>query len=151
MTENELYKGGCSCGAIRYGVCGPPVMVEYCHCNDCRKSSGSAVSVLAGFRQDGFKIASGVPTCFNTTEVVRRSFCGTCGTPLFYENQDYPEDIYIHLGSFDDPGELPPDRHVWVSKRISWHEIKDNLPQYQQFSSADSPGGAPPYKKPVRM
>jgi hypothetical protein len=46
MTENELNNGGCVCGAIRYKVCGLPVMVEYCHCYDCRKSGGSAVTVF---------------------------------------------------------------------------------------------------------
>ncbi len=148
MTEDKLYFGGCFCDAIRYQVCGPPVMVEYCHCGDCRKSGGSAVTVFAGFRRDGFEIINGIPTYFDATSVVKRSFCGTCGTPLFYENQDYPDDIYIHLGSFDQPEELPPDRHVWVSERISWYEIKDNLSQYDQFSSAGLPGGAPPYKKP---
>ncbi|MDH3692791.1 MAG: GFA family protein [Gammaproteobacteria bacterium] len=149
MTEKKLYNGGCGCGAIRYQVYGPPVMVEYCHCDDCRESSGSAVTVLAGFRQNGFEILDGLPLYYDATSAVKRSFCGTCGSPLFYENQDYPEDIYIHLGSFDQPEELPPDRHVWVSERISWHEIKDGLSQYEQFSSAGLPEGAPPYKKPI--
>jgi hypothetical protein len=48
MNEYELYSGGCVCGAIRYRVLGPPAMVTYCHCDDCRKNSGSIVSVLAG-------------------------------------------------------------------------------------------------------
>ena len=148
MTENQQFNGACFCGEVRYQVRGFPVMVEYCHCDDCRKSGGSAVTVFAGFARKDFEIAKGTPTYFNATSVVRRSFCGTCGTALFYENQDYPDDIYIHLGSFDEPEDLPPDRHVWVSERISWYEIKDDLPQYQQFSSAGLPEGAPPYTKP---
>ena len=150
MTERELYNGGCRCGAIRYRVSGPPVMVEYCHCNSCRRSSGSAVTVLAGFPRDGFEILAGVPTYYESTSVVKRSFCGTCGSPLFYENQDYPDEVYISLGSFDEPEKLPPDRHVWVSERITWHEIKDGLSKYDQFSGAGSSVSAPPYKKPER-
>lgn len=135
MSEGELLDGGCRCGAIRYRVAGPPVMVEYCHCNSCRKSSGSVVSVLAGFPRDGFEILKGEPTYYDSTPVVRRSFCGDCGTPLFYENQDYAGEVYITLGSFDQPENLPPDRHIWASERIRWHRIGDDLPQYDEFSN----------------
>ena len=150
MTERELYNGGCRCGAIRYRVSGPPVMVEYCHCESCRRSSGSAVSVLAGFRRDDFGILDGTPTYYDSTPGVKRSFCGTCGSPLFYENQEYPDEVYISIGSFDQPEELPPDRHVWVSERITWHHIKDGLSQHNQFSDIGSAEGAVPYKKPKR-
>lgn len=148
MTKNELHKGGCRCGAIRYETCGLPAMVAYCHCNDCRISSGSVVSVLAGFQRGGFEIIHGEPTYFATAPAVKRSFCNTCGTPLFYENQNFPENIYIHIGSFDEPEKLPPDRHTWVSNRISWHEIKDDLTQYEQLSNAGLPENTPRYKMP---
>jgi hypothetical protein len=150
MTENELYTGGCNCSVIRYKVCGSPGMVAYCHCDDCRKSGGSVVAVLAGFRRDGFEITNGNPTCFGATPAVRRSFCSICGTPLFYENRDFPENIYIHIGSFDQPEKLPPDRHTWVSDRISWHVIKDSLAQYERFSNAGLPENTPPYEKQSR-
>jgi hypothetical protein len=138
MTEREKFEGGCRCRTIRYSVLGPPVMVEYCHCNSCRTSCGSVVSVLAGFRRTGFVIHNGIPTYYDSSPSVKRSFCGTCGTPLFYENSDYPDDVYISLGSFDQPEELPPDRHVWESDRVSWYQTNDELPHYNQFSNTGS-------------
>lgn len=147
MNEKELYNGGCACNEIRYNVSGPPAMVAYCHCYDCRKSSGSAVSVLAGFHQEGFDLFTGKPTCFEATPAVKRSFCKICGTPLFYENQNFPENIYIHIGSFDHPEKLPPDRHSWVSERVSWHEIKDNLKQFDQLSNVGLPANTPLYDR----
>jgi hypothetical protein len=150
MNEYELYSGGCVCGAIRYRVLGPPAMVAYCHCDDCRKNSGSVVSVLAGFQQAGFELESGNPTSFEATPTVKRSFCKSCGTPLFYENNNFPENTYIHIGSFDHPEELPPDRHTWVSERIIWHEVTDSLKQYNQLSNSGLPGNTPPYEKPTR-
>ena len=122
-------------------------MVEYCHCENCRKSCGSVVSVLAGFRRGGFEILRGIPTYYDSSESVERSFCGICGSPLFYENSEYPDEVYISLGSFDQPEELPPDRHVWESDRIAWYQIDDGLPQYKQFSRTGSTEGAVPNKK----
>jgi len=148
MTESDLYQGGCICGLIRYRVYGPPAMVAYCHCEDCRKSSGSVVSVLAGFRRQGYELIKGEPACFAATAGVKRGFCRDCGAPLFYENRNFPENIYIQIGSFDDPESLPPDRHTWVAERISWHEIGDGLKQYQRLSNGGLAENTPPYEKP---
>ena len=147
MNESQLHEGGCICGAVRYRVAGPPAMVAYCHCEDCRRSSGSVVSVLAGFSREGFEWLGGSPTCFSTTPAVDRGFCNACGAPLFYENRNFPENIYLHIGSFDHPDRLPPDRHTWVSQRISWHEIKDDLKQYQRLSNDGLAGNTPPYER----
>ena len=95
-------------------------------------------------------MANGNPANFSANPAVKRSFCNTCGTPLFYENQGFPENIYIHIGSFDQPEELPPDRHTWVCDRVSWHEIKDDLTQYENLSNAGLADNTPPYEKPGR-
>ena len=149
MSEKELHEGGCICNAIRYEVYGPPAMVAYCHCDDCRKSSGSVVSLLAGFHKRGFSLVKGNPAYFAPTPIVKRSFCNICGAPLFYENQNFSENIYIHIGSFDEPERLPPDRHTWVSERISWHAIGDELKQYEELSNGGLADNTPPYEKPV--
>lgn len=146
MSESERYDGGCRCGAIRYRAGGDPVMVEYCHCDSCRKASGSVVMAFAGFPREGLEILTGEAASFEGAPGVTRRFCGTCGSPLFYENADYPDEIYICLGSFNRPEALPPDRHVWTSDKIAWHEIGDDLPQYAGFSGAG--GSAVPYKRP---
>lgn len=148
MAETEIHHGGCVCGAIRFKAGDAPAMVAYCHCDGCRKSGGSVVAVLAGFRRECFELVQGNPTSYGPTPVVQRSFCNTCGTPLFYENQGFPENIYIHIGSFDKPEALPPDRHTWVSERICWHKIKDELVQYEQLSNAGLAGNTPPYRQP---
>ena len=147
MNQDELHEGGCICGAIRYRVYGPPAMVAYCHCEDCRKSSGSVVSVLAGFAREGFELVRGNPASFAATEAVHRGFCSSCGAPLFYENGNFPENVYIQIGSFDDPEQLPPDRHSWVSERICWHEINDNLTRYEKLSNDGLAGNTPPYER----
>jgi hypothetical protein len=149
MSENEEHNGRCRCGAIQYRASGHPVMVEYCHCQSCRRSSGSVVGALAGFHKEGFDISSGTPAWYEANPGVRRGFCGTCGSPLFYENKAYPEEVYISLGSFCKPEDLPPDRHVWFSERVTWYQTEDRLPKHDAFSGTDSVNGvAAPYRRP---
>ena len=151
MPKQDHHPGGCACGRIRYTAAGAPVMVAYCHCDDCRKSCGSVVAVFAGFPKSRLSLLQGEPANFTTTPNVKRRFCAGCGTPLFYENEQFPENIYLHIGSVDNPGALPPDRHTWVSDRVPWHAISDDLTQYEQLSNAGLPDNTPPYeKRPTR-
>ena len=148
MGSDDKHTGGCACGTVRYRVGGEPVMIAYCHCEDCRRSSGSAVAVLAGFRRADFEMLQGSPEYYSSTPEVKRGFCPRCGSPLSYENRDFEENVYLHIGSFDSPESLPPDRHTFTSERISWHRIDDDLTQYQQLSNAGQANNTPPYRKP---
>jgi hypothetical protein len=38
--------------------------------------------------------------------------------------------------SLDTPDELPPTHHVWVSNKLSWDRIADDLPTYETTRAA---------------
>lgn len=46
--SQEKFDGGYLCGAIRIQVVGTPQTVVYCHCGDCRRSSGAPVTTFVG-------------------------------------------------------------------------------------------------------
>src|SRR5690606_22303408 len=81
--------GGCACGEVRYVCASAPIAMINCHCRDCQRSSGapfaSGVVVLASDVQvtgtpatHAVRGSSGNPTV--------RSFCATCGSPLFAQS-----------------------------------------------------------------
>ena len=35
------FEGGCLCGAVRYRSEADPVLTAHCHCEDCRRTSGT--------------------------------------------------------------------------------------------------------------
>ena len=45
-------EGGCLCGAVRYRSDAEPLMQVVCHCETCRKNSGSAFSMNVAVPQD---------------------------------------------------------------------------------------------------
>jgi len=47
--------GGCSCGAVRYAVSQPPLMVYNCHCTNCQKVSGGAFSTAVTILESGLR------------------------------------------------------------------------------------------------
>src|SRR5260370_892626 len=38
-------EGGCACGAMRYRLTAPPLIVNACHCRDCQRLTGGAFAV----------------------------------------------------------------------------------------------------------
>ena len=61
-----------------------------------------------------------------------RVFCPTCGTRLFAERPSASR-VGIALAAFDDPNALPPECHFFVSSKIGWVRLNDDLPQYPEW------------------
>ncbi len=68
-----------------------------------RRPFGSYFAPLA--TAHGLTWTRGAPKHFQSSSVVRRGFCGECGTPLTYE---HAHGVELALGAFDDPAALPP-------------------------------------------
>lgn len=133
MSE-RLAVGGCRCGAVRVRARGHPDYVIYCHCSDCRRSSGAPVSLFVGYRTEQVANERGVTKLYESSPGVSRSFCGDCGTPLSYQDERLPREIYVPIGVFDAPEAFEPEMHDWVSQRLGWLDISDDLPRYQRSS-----------------
>lgn len=128
------YSGGCHCGAIRYEASGTPQHVALCHCSDCRKSAGAPMVAWAAFDEGELKLTSGEPKAFNSSGETWRSFCGDCGTGLFYRNQTFlPGIVDIQSATLDDPDALPAGAHIQTAERIKWMETAHTLPMFERF------------------
>ncbi len=65
------------CGAVRYEVDGALRKVVYCHCAQCRKTSGHYVAATAAdMNQLTFKEDAGL-TWYQSSDIAERGFCKT--------------------------------------------------------------------------
>ncbi len=133
-AQEEVRFGGCRCGAVRIRATGEPSVVVYCHCRDCRRSSGAPASLFAGYRAEQVEWLRGEPKGYRSSKPVVRSFCPECGTPLSYEDERLPGEIYVAVGVFDDPEAFEPEVHDWVSQRLPFFDVRDELPRYGESS-----------------
>lgn len=127
-----ISQGGCLCGAIRYTVCGQPLVSAVCHCRTCRKTASAPVLPFVTFPRVDFALTQGSPTDFHSSPEVTRSFCGHCGSPLTYTNNRQPDHIDIMTCSLDDPEAFPPACHIWASQRLRWMRLADGLPVHEK-------------------
>ncbi len=135
----DEFAGGCHCGAIRYTVAGTPVHAAICHCTDCRRSAGAPMVAWSAFQAGQVAVTQGAPQTFASSENVTRSFCGTCGTGLFFVNEVVlPGLIDVQTATLDQPEILPPQAQIQLADRIGWTSGLESLPGFARFPGQES-------------
>lgn len=126
--------GSCLCGAIEYVIDGNILGINYCHCTQCRKASGTAFATNAAVRVPDFRVARGQGRLawFESSPGKKRYFCSGCGSPIYTQHDDNRQVVYVRIGTVDDDTELRPDIHIHVGSKAPWYEIRDDLPQAQE-------------------
>jgi hypothetical protein len=135
MLEKKLpiHSGGCLCGAVRYEVEGPPLVVAHCHCNDCQRGSGTGHSTGAMFPADTMRL-TGPVTEFTVKSdngnQVTRVFCPACGSPVLGRNSGMEGYLTIALGTLDDSSGFEPQVVVFARSRKPWDIMDESLPTF---------------------
>jgi hypothetical protein len=128
--------GRCHCGAVRWEASAAPAHHALCHCTDCRRWSGAPMAGWIAFPEAAVTI-TGDTTDYRSSEHATRSFCGTCGTGLFYRNPvALPGIVDIHSGSLDDYAGHPPEAQIMVKDRVAWLDGVEALPRFESYPGA---------------
>ncbi|KAJ5665686.1 uncharacterized protein N7477_008134 [Penicillium maclennaniae] len=120
MSTINIITGSCLCQEVRYEVTGPATVTLLCHCNNCRKMTGSTYMANAIYRKDQLRIICGEDVLKvyrdNNTEsgnTVTRQFCSNCSSSLFAMSGSDPADadtVAITSGTMD----LGPSKEEWA-------------------------------------
>ena len=133
--------GGCHCGAVRYTMHAPPLSVQHCHCENCRKTSGG-LSVTGGvLPRDKVQIEGADNlTAYRSSVSFERQFCRTCGCQLFGYEDGEAALFYVDVATLDggiDPGHpREMESHIYMRSRAEWENVSDAVPHFQ----TDGPG-----------
>ena len=144
MSTEQMIKphirasGACLCGRVKYEVDGRLRPVIYCHCEQCRRTSGHYVAAsscelkhLTITVDDGLK-------WFRSSPAARRGFCGNCGASLFWRH-DQSQSVSIMAGTLDLPTGLKADVHIFVADAADYYSIDDHLPQHADYGPLKAP------------
>jgi hypothetical protein len=126
--------GGCLCGAIRYTISAPVAELRACHCTSCQKASGAGGSVNAAVPSAAFKITQGTPKRFASAaasgRTLYRFFCGDCGSPLYSQRANAPENVMVRAGTLDDSSGLKITFNIWTGSARPWDYIDPATKQH---------------------
>ena len=124
QTVSLPIEGGCQCGALRYLVATPPLMIYACHCTNCQRIAGSAFGLSATITEDSLRFTSGTPRRVrwrsNAGNERYGTFCGNCGCRIAHGQEPSNGVLSLRAGTFDDPSWVVPTGHIWTKSAQPW-------------------------------
>ena len=122
--------GGCACGTIRYETQAEPEFSIICQCRQCQRISGAGHAASFAVMADATTL-SGDIKYFETTaddgNTVNSGFCKHCGNPVLKKTSGFPQYIFFHAATLDDPGAFEPQMVVYSEFGQSWDHVNPDL------------------------
>lgn len=138
QTEARTWSGGCQCGAVRFKVEGPLGEPSVCYCRMCQKATGGAFGLYVRVDYDKITWTRGAPNYFVSSNMAKRGFCGTCGTPLTWEFEHW---LDVTIAAFDEAAKIEPVVQMALDAQYPWLWRLDAIavrgpdadPEYAQY------------------
>ena len=125
QTGAEL-RATCPCGALVARTAAAPIRVSICHCDACRRRTGSAFSWNLRFDDSEVTIEGDAREWSRRGDegaTIRDAFCPTCGGSPFYRNDDLPGMIALRGGALGRSAP-PPGVSVYHDRCPDWLQIE---------------------------
>lgn len=131
----DTHYGHCLCDKVGITVTGKMRDISQCHCHQCRCWHGHAAPYSKARWADIALTGREHVRWYQSSGKVRRGFCGTCGSSLFWERNS-GDTISIPAGLFEGPISPRQKHHIFVADKGDYYSISDNLPQFPGTSGA---------------
>jgi hypothetical protein len=122
--------GQCVCGDVQFEIDYPAVWAWHDHSDSSRRAQGCAYVTYVGTWRSRFRVVQGSEqiTRFDDPQThSKRSFCGRCGTPLFYERASAPKWVNIPRALFAGRTGREPRYHLSIGERADWAYMGEPL------------------------
>ncbi len=131
-------EGGCSCGAVRYGLASDPLFTHCCHCLNCQRQTGSAFVINLLIETDRVELLAGEPVAVavprdDAGKRKQKIFrCPTCQIAVFSQ---YTRRAvwFVRGGTLDDPSQVTPDVHIYTRSKVDWLTLPDSVPAFTTY------------------
>lgn len=132
-TENKYFDGGCHCGAVRFRLIGPLTPLLICHCDDCRRISGTSWAATS-VPDHCFKITSSSAALrwYDSSSWAKRGFCNICGSSMFYRMHGEGR-TSIAPGALDDNDMLTVRGQIFAISHPLWGVPNPAVPHLDDF------------------
>lgn len=135
MSE-MTYKGSCLCGAVEYEITGEASRFYHCHCQRCRKATGTGHASNLFIKADKVNWLKGEEhiTHYKIPESERfmNSFCSQCGSrmPRYVPQLQV---VMLPAGSLDNEPALKPQAHIFWDSRADWSCSAGDIPVFAEY------------------
>ncbi|WP_431689293.1 GFA family protein [Hahella sp. NBU794] len=128
------HHGSCLCGEVRFEIEGDFESFYLCHCEHCRKDTGSAHASNLFSTTAQLVWLSGevqVKTFMLPGTLHCKSFCSHCGSAL-PNIQMNGQLLAVPAGSLDSKVTIRPNAHIFVESRAEWDTELEKAPMLER-------------------
>ena len=125
-------KGSCVCKGVVFELSGELRDVVFCHCSQCRKTSGHFWAATQVSKENLNFIKAISLSWYDSSDKAHRGFCNRCGSSMFYERKGIDK-ISIAAGSLEALTSLDRRCHIYVASKGDYYDIPDNLPKFEEY------------------
>lgn len=136
MSDVSL-TGSCLCGSVQYAIKGELQRFYHCHCQRCRKTTGTGHAsnlLVTPLGSLTWRSGEALLRRYKVPEAERfyNCFCSRCGSPL---PRVLPEldGVLIPAGTLDAEPPLQPLARIFWDSRAPWSCAGDGIPVYPEY------------------
>ena len=130
------YTGSCLCGEVKYNIEAETQGFYLCHCQQCRKLTGSAMASNIQLKPSEISWVSGEDKVkrfdYPGERMFTKAFCTECGSALPYVNESGTA-LVIPAGSLDNDIEINPEVNIFWADKATWLEPGLNARKCEAF------------------
>lgn len=139
MSKEKFAEGQCLCGGVTFTISSEPIRMAQCHCNDCKKITGTGHASIAFFNQDQVNIC-GVTKSYaseaDSGSTITRAFCPNCGSRLFGVNSKAESMIGVSVGAVEDSSWFKPEIIVYNKRKSAWDFMDETVATFEAMPPA---------------
>lgn len=130
------FEGSCLCGSVRYELSGEIKRFYHCHCQRCRKATGTghASNIMVNVESFHWLTGEALLRRYKVPEAERfyAHFCSQCGSAM---PREVPElgVMVIPAGSLDHDVAASPEARIFWDSRVSWSCHDDGIDTYPEY------------------
>ena len=128
------FSGSCLCGAVQYKSTSDPLIVQNCHCTDCRKAYGSVYMTNVFIKEENFQV-SGVTSEYShlsdAKNKLTKFFCPKCGSHVYGKNTGTPNIITIRSGTVNETEIINPSRNLFLKSKVHSSPLNQKLDKFE--------------------
>ena len=132
---SSKYSGSCLCGEVCFEVKGDFECFYLCHCEYCRKDTGSAhgANLFSSTAKLSWVSGQDKVRLFNLPSTRHsRCFCSICGSAL-PNMQMNGELLVVPAGSLNSDIPIRPTAHIFVSSKAGWDDALETVTTVERY------------------
>ena len=126
----SIFTGSCLCGSVNYNSNSDPLVIQNCHCDQCRKATGSVYLTNLFIKEKNFEITGEVNNYSHLSDAgnnMTKYFCPKCGSQVFGKNSGRSGIITIRAGTVNEKDIIKPIRNLFLKSKVPSTPINSNL------------------------